>query len=281
MSPQKTEHQIERPRARRSLRRGLTLAELLVATTIMLLIATAMAMLAMTVHSANDHCRGQLDCAQHARIALERIERAVETAIANEQFPACLVVTEQAGSEELPQTLVVWSPLAPTSPGTRLPYVSEIVVFSPNPAAPGTLLEIRSPSDGATVPAATNMSAWRTLTDQMKTSETTDKIALTDRLRTAPLSGSWSSSLSASQLRGVVRFRCLMAPSASEWAEYRAGTRTWANVSWPLDSYRSTSGTRTVACQTELQLVAGNMAAATSTAIPFFGSTSLSYELPR
>jgi hypothetical protein len=265
--------------ARRRVRRGLTLAELLVATTIMLLIATAMAMLAMTVHSANDHCRGQLDCAQHARVALERIERAMETAIANEQFPACLVVTEQAGSEELPQTLVVWSPLATTSPGTRLPYVSEIVVFAPDPAQPGTLLEIRSPSDGSTVPAATNMSA--TLTDQLKTSQTTDKIALTDRLRTAPVSGSWSSSLSASQLRGVVRFRRLMAPSVSEWAEYRAGTRTWANVSWPLDSYRATSGTRTVACQTELQLVAGSMASATNTAIPFFGSTSISYELPR
>lgn len=262
-------------------RHGLTLAELLVATTIMLLIATAMAMLAMTVHSSNDHCRSQLDCAQHARIALSRIEYAMEKAIANEQFPACIVVTEQAGSDLLPQTLVVWSPTTTTSPGTRLPYVSEIVVFAPNPAQPGTLLEIRSPSDGSTVPAATNMSSWRTLTDQLKTSQTTEKIALTDRLRTAPLSGNWSSSLSASQLRGVVRFRRLMAPSDSEWAEYRAGTRTWQNIAWPLDSYRSTSGTRTVAIQTELQLVAGNMAAAMSTAIPFFGSTSLSYELPR
>jgi hypothetical protein len=104
---------------------------------------------------------------------------------------------------------------------------------------------------------------------------------LTDRLRTAPLSGAWSSNLTAAQLRGVVRFRRVMAPSDSEWSQYRAGTRTWQNIAWPLDSYRSTSGTRTVACQTELQLVAGNMASATSTALPFFGSASLSYELPR
>jgi len=65
----------EPSKRRRRARRGLTLAELLVSTTIMLLIATAMAMLAMTVHSTNDYCRGQLDCAQHARIVLQIFAR--------------------------------------------------------------------------------------------------------------------------------------------------------------------------------------------------------------
>ena len=43
-----------------------------------------------------------------------------------------------------------------------------------------------------------------------------------------------------------------MAPSDGEWTQYRANLRTWQSLSWPLDSYRSTSGTRAVACQTEI-----------------------------
>lgn len=265
----------------KSRRRGLTLAELLIATTIMVLIAGAMAMLSTAVHSANDHCRGQLELAQHARIALARIERALHTALANEQFPGCLVVSEPISGQDLPQTLVVWSPEVATDPGGRRPLVSEIVVFAPSPTQPGTLWEIRSPSDGSTVPYATDASGWRTLTDSLKTSASTSKIVLTDRLRTAPLSGSWTSSLAASSLRGVVRFRRLMAPSEVEWSQYRASTKAWQDLSWPLDSYRAGSGTRTVVCQTELQLVSGTMGSAAVTAAPFFGSVALAYELPR
>ncbi len=257
------------------------MAELLVATTIMMMIAGAMAMLSMAVHSSNDHCRGQLDCAQHARIVLARIEQAMEAAVASEQFPACLVVTEQAGSQELPHTLVIWSPTGSPANPTGLPLVNEIVVFVPDPAAPGTLLEIRSPSDTATVPAASDTSGWRTLTDQLKTSGTTSKIALTTRLRTTPINGTYNTGLAANQLRGVVRFRSLVAPSESEWSQYRAGTRNWQDLSWPLDSFRNTSGTRRIVCQTELQLVSGPMASATITAVPFFGSASLAHELSR
>jgi hypothetical protein len=262
-------------------RAGLTLAELLVASTIMLLIATAVATLASTVQSTNDYCKGHTVSAQHARVALSRIERAVQYAVASEQFPGCIVVTEQAGSEELPHTLVVWNPTATAANPTGLPLVSEIVVFCPDPAHPNTLLEIRSPNDNSAVPAATNTSAWRTLTNQLKTSANTTKVLLTDRMRTAPLTGNYSESLSPSDLRGAVRFRRLMAPSDQQWAQFRASTRTWQNIDWPQDSYRSTSGTRVVACQTELQIVPGAMGSAAVTAIPFYGSATITYELSR
>src|SRR6266850_1581269 len=230
----------------RRTRRGLTLAELLVATTIMLMIA-----------------------------------RAVAAATANEKFPGCIVVTEQAGGEQLPSTLVVWSPTGTPANLTGLPLVSEIVVYSANPTHPNELLEIRSPTDNTSVPATTDAANWRTLTDNLKTSASTVKVVLTTRLRTAPLSGSYSDSLAAADLRGVVRFRRLMAPTDQDWAQYRAGTRNWQDLNWPLDSYRSTSGTRAVACQTELQIAPGSMASAAVTAIPFYGSASITYELPR
>jgi hypothetical protein len=104
---------------------------------------------------------------------------------------------------------------------------------------------------------------------------------LTDRLRTTPITGDWNDSLTASQLRGVVRFRRLMAPTEQEWSQFRAGNKAWNDIAWPLDSVRATSGTRTVACQTELQIVTGSRASAAMTALPFFGSTSYSFELGR
>jgi Tfp pilus assembly protein PilW len=267
-------------RARRP-RRALTLAELLVASTIMVLIAGAMATLSVAVSTSNTHCRGQLQCAQHARVALMRIEQSMAKAYANEQFPGCLVVTETNGSNQMPQTLVIWSPSStPTNP-TGLPLVSEIVVYAPDPAAPGNLLEIRSSADNSTVPAVTDTSGWTTLTDNLRASTTATKLVLTDRLRKAPLSGAYSDSLAANQLRGVARFRRIVAPSETEWSQYKASTRTWPNITWPLDSYRLTSGTRTVVIHTELQLVPGSMAAADSTTVPFFGSSSISYELQR
>ena len=268
--------------SRRScLRRGLTLTELLVATTIMVMIAGAMATLAVTAHATNIHCRGQVQSSQHARVSLERIEQAMEKAIANEQFPACLVVAEQSSGQLLPQSLVVWSPTGTASDPAGLPLISELVVFSPDPANPNTLLEIRSPSNTSAAPATTETSAWQSLVDSFRTGLTNDRIVLTNQLRTAPLSGAWSNSLTATQLRGVVRFRRVLAPTEQAWTDYRGGTRAWQDLDWPLDGYRATSGTRVVVCQTELQIVAGNMAAAGSTALPFFGSASLSYELPR
>jgi hypothetical protein len=156
-----------------------------------------------------------------------------------------------------------------------------LVFFTPDPSHPNKLLEIRETTNSAQVPAVTEVSSWRTLVSQLATSQSATKVILTDRLRTAPITGDYSDSLTPSDLRGCVRFRRLMAPSDQEWAQYRGGTRTWQNLNWPLDSYRSTSGTRAVACQVEVQIAPGSMATAAATAIPFYGSVMINYELPR
>jgi len=263
-------------------RRGLTLAELLVATTIMLMIATAVGALATTVQTTNSFCQGYTVSAQHARVALSRIENTIQACYANEQFPGFIVVSEQAGGQYLPYTLVIWKPASgtPANPA-GLPLVSELVIYAPDPAHPNELIELSAPTETGTVPAATDMTNWRILTDQLKSSTSTNKVVLTTRLRTAPLTGSYSDTLSPSDLRGLVRFRRVMAPTEQEWAQYRGSTRSWQDIAWPLDSYRLTSGTRAVVCQTELQIAPGSMASAAATAIPFYGSTSITYELPR
>jgi len=265
----------------RARRRGLSLTELLVASTIMVMIASGMASLAMTVHSVNGFTQGRIVAAQHARVALGRIEYTIDHGVASEQFPVCLVVTEQAGAQELPQSLVVWRPETTAVDPNGLPRVNELLIYAPDPTQPTKLTEFRAASNASVVPATSDTASWRTLIESLKTSATTDKVVITDRLRTAPLSGQWTAALPASQLRGVIRFNRIMAPSAGQWSQYKAGTRTWTALAWPLDSYRLSSGTRAVTCQTELQIVCGDMASATTTAVPFFGSALRTYELAR
>jgi hypothetical protein len=175
----------------------------------------------------------------------------------------------------------VWNPTGAAADPTGLPLFSELVLFSPDPAHPNRLLEFRTPSVNVAAPPASNTNAWKTIVEQTRTSAIPTKVLLTDRLRTAPITGEYSDSISAADLRGLVRFRRLMAPSDQQWTEYQNGTRTWQNIDCPLDSYRLTGGTRAVACQTELQIVPGSMRSAAVTAIPFYGSTSITYELAR
>jgi hypothetical protein len=255
-------------------RRGLTLTELLIAGTIMTLLAAGMGTLVMTVHATNDFCRGQAVAAQHARVTLDRIQRAVRTAVASEQFPACVVVPQTVGGYEFPDTLVVWCPSGAAADPSGLPRVNEIVVFCTDPALPSRLVELRAPGNVSVCPAASDAAAWATLVDTLKSSPSSEIIELTDRLRTATLSGG------SGELRGCARFHVLMAPSASEWSQYKGGTLAWKDLSWPLDFYSTKTGMRRVVCQTELQILPGDATSAQAAA-PFFGSTTLTDELLR
>lgn len=263
-----------RPKHRRHCRHGLTLTELLIAGTIMTMLAAGMGSLVMTVHRANEYCRGQAVAAQHARVALDRIQRTIRTAEASEQFPGCLVITETAGTWDFPDTLVVWSPTGAAAAPTGLPRVNELLIFTPDPLAPSRLLEMRAGGNTSTVPVATNTAAWAALIDSVRSNANTTKIELTDRLRTSPVTNG------SNDLRAAVRFQVLMAPSAEYWAEYRANSRTWKDLNWPLDYVSTQTGLRRVVCQTELQIVTDGEDAG-QTSVPFFGSAALNYELAR
>jgi Tfp pilus assembly protein PilW len=264
----------QRPNNRRLCRRGLTLTELLIAGTIMTMLAAGMGSLVLTVQGANAYCRGQSVAAQHARVALDRIHRAVRTAEASEQFPGCIVVSETVGAWDFPDALVVWSPTAAAAAPSGLPQVNELVIFTPDPLAPSRLLELRAPSNTATVPAVSNTAAWATLVDSLRSSTDSAKTEISDRLRTSPVT------TGSTDLRGAVRFQVLLAPSAEYWAEYRASTRAWKDLNWPLDYVSTQTGLRRVVCQTELQILADGEDAA-QTSVPYFGSAALNYELAR
>jgi hypothetical protein len=254
-------------------RRGLTLTELLIAGTIMTMLAAGMGSLVMTVHATNAFCRGQAVAAQHARVTLDRIDRAMRHAHANREFPGCLVITETIGGYDFPDTLVVWSPASAPADPSGLPRVNELAIYCPDPASPGQIMEFRAPDNTDICPAPADEVGWATLASAIKESAASVKLPLTDRLRTGAASGTGN-------LRGCLRFEVVMSPSESEWSQFKAGTLAWKDMQWPLDYYSTQTGMRRVLCQTELQILPGD-ATGGQPAAPFFGSATLTYELSK
>ena len=250
-------------------RRGLTLTELIIAGAIMAMLTIGMGSLVMTVHATNAYCRGQAIAAQHARVTLDRLDRAVRQARGNREFPGCLVVSQTAGGFDFPDTLVVWSPTGAPAAPLGLPRVSELVLYCPDSANPARLVELRAPGNTNPCPDPADEAGWLALVSAIRSSAQSEKTELTSRLRTAAASGN--------ELRGCLRFEILMSPSASDWSQYRAGTLGFKDMDWPLDYYSTQTGIRRVVVQTELQIMPGDESDAL--AVPFFGSATLTYEL--
>jgi hypothetical protein len=258
-------------------RRGLTLAELLVAGTLLVFIGGTCATLAFAVYSSYEVCRNQATAAQHARVAMDRIEKAVAEATASESFPGCLVVSYSANGESFPDSLAVWRPTGAAADPAGLPRVSELVVFSCDPSAPNRLLEMTWPTNTTVAPSPSNALLWQMLIESFHTSTQSIKNQLTDRLRTGTVETTQLLEGLLSTRRGMIRFQRIMAPSESQWSQYRGGQRAWQNIDWPLDLYSTQTGLRTVSLQVELQIVSGPESQPDP--LPFFGSANLSYTL--
>lgn len=260
-------------------RRAMTLVELLVAMTIVVMVVGAMGGLARTVQQGFEYSEGYGVATQHARVVLDRIAQNICQAMANEQFPGCLVVAETVNAYRYPDTLVIWRPTGTAAAPSGLPRYCELVIYCPHPTIPNQFVEMTAPSDTRTVPAVTDLATWQTQLAALKRATTTKTVVLSTLLRSC----STSVDGGASTLRGDARFETRLRPSATDWANYKAGTVTWANLPWVQGVYGSQAGLRQVWVRMELQLMPGvdwvesNTAAAQ--AIPYFGSAALYYNL--
>ncbi|MBX3414876.1 MAG: hypothetical protein KF708_19485 [Pirellulales bacterium] len=269
---------LPRPRtssARRS-RAGMTFVELMTAMVLMATTTAIVATLALAMREGWQHNAGHATAAQHARVALERISRAVSTASANEFNPGLQVVYETVGSERYPDTLVVWNPPGdPVSP-EGMPRISECIFYCPDPAAPHRLLEITAPNDNRTIPLTEtlNSTTWRNTLNALKNAGTSKKTVLTDLLRTA-------SPTSSGAKRGCVRFMADMRPTQTDWYN---SSLDWSALPWPQHLFGPATGMRQSWVRIELQLVPDDFSNDDPTAqsvIPFYGSAVLNYTLYR
>jgi len=266
-------------------RRGITLIELLIASTIMTLLVGTLGVMASAVFRSNEYCHSYGLAAQHARVALDRISRTVNDAVGNESHPGVIVLEETVASFTFPETLVVWNPTGEPVNRDAGPRVNELVIFAPNPSAPNELLEITDPTNTSTLPAYADTAAWKTAIDALRSSNTAKRVLLTDLLRVSRVSQAAASNSAAR--RGCVRFVMRVRPSLSDWATYSAAadeSAAWAALPWAQSIHGTKTGTRQTWLRFELQLMPGTVAANPAdslTAAPFFGSAALYYQLRR
>ena len=258
-----------------ALRNGLTLLELLIAISIMVIIVGTLSGLAKAVQLSSEYSEGHGSATQHARVAMERITRMVSEATANKNFPGFIVIDEEVAGWRFPDTLVVWHPQRtdenpqglPADPGS-LPPFGELVIYCPyptdpkDPENPKGLVEITFPGDSEIAPGAEDedKDTWRLKIAAIKklvAEKSVDcrVVTLTELLRTCPVPES------ANSLRGAVRFE-----SKRSLVDGVCSYQTDLWQAW---------------LRMELQLMPGEAAASNDPggqqAIPFLGSAALYY----
>lgn len=264
---------------RLELRRGLTMPELLIASSIVAMMIAALATLAQAVDSGHEYSHGRSVATQHARVALERIGRNLNSAHANSEFPGFVVFREVVGTYSFPDTLVVWHPAATAADPSGLPQIGELVVYCANPVSPAELWEITAAGDTRSVPPLSDTTQWTSLLNYLKSDSAPQRTVVTDLLRTAAVSN--GSGVSSS--RGVLRFDVVQRPTDAQIQSYHDGDLDWNEIHWVQGIHGQTTGLRQAWCNVELQLMPGNWSAAKDptavTAIPFFTSGAIHYEV--
>jgi len=258
----------------------MTLLELLVAMSVLVLIAGVLGGLAIGVQQGYQYAEQYGLATQHARVVLERITRTVSQATASVHFPGILVIAETHGQWRFPDTLVVWRPAGTAADPNGLPRFNELVIYCPDVQAPNRLLEITVPGDARVTPPPADSAAWRAEITAIRSSFTAQNVVLTELLRTCTVTDT-----SPPQVRGAVRFESRLRPSESEWASYKAGSLQWKDLSWVQYIYGNRAGLRQAWLRMEIQLAIGNSStgnqADASIVIPFFGSAAVYYRLSR
>ncbi len=264
---------------RPSRRVGLTLLELLIASSIMAIMAGVLGALALSVQMQSEHSQGHGEAVQHARVVIDRLQRLMNEATANEQFPGFYIQSEKVGPYWYPDTIVIWHPETVALDPQGLPRWNEVIIICPDDESPNVLLEITDPTNTATVPATSNASAWSSALSSIRQSNAVERVELTPLLRTA------STTLGAANTneRAAVRFDLRLRPDDAEWADYKAGNRSWNNLPWVQGIRGTKAGLRQSWCRIELQMVPGVDSPADDPsgqkALTFFGSAAVYYEL--
>lgn len=257
--------------------RGMTLVELLAVSAILLMMAGTLGSLALSVQNTSQYQFGRGLALQHGQVTLVRLQRQIQLATANENFPGFAVFSERVGADLYPDTLVVWCPATTPVDPSGLPRINELVVYCPNPAAPTELLEITKPLDARVAPNLSNTTAWQQELDSFRKSPDAKRVALTNLVRVATASGG-----STPELRAAVRFESVRRPSASQWADFIAGTTAWDDLPWVQGIRGRSTGLCQSRCRIEIQLRPGETTENhRDSAIPFFGSAAVYFQLKK
>lgn len=255
-------------------KRGLSLAELLVASAVMGIICLSFGTLAMSVQMANEYSQEKNLVGQHARVILQRVERTMQGAHATESFPGILPIAYYYSTYDFPQAIAVWAPAG--TPMASYPQVNELVIFAVDPDNPNRFLEVRNENDTSSAPGLTDESAWRTLVANLITNSDSNVVEISDLVRAGKAGSNYYSTL---------RFQTRVVPTDADIASARAGSTDWEDLNWATSIYSSKAGIRQVWCHFEWQLVPSSNIDEHSRlgeqAVPFFGSSAIYYQVTK
>ena len=259
--------------------RGMTLVELLVASSIMALAVAAIASLGSAAQSSAAYGNAHGSAVEQGRMITSRIARTVEEATVNDKFPGFIVISNTVDGERYPDALVVWHPDGAAADPDGWPRKDELVIYTPHPIFVNTLVELTMPDNAATVPEISDTAAWQTLLLSAQLGASSKQTVLTRQLRVCTTNGAVIPVGYNPQRRGAVRFESRLRPSEKELASYTAAELDWEQMTWPQNIHSSETGLRQAWLSFEIQIMPEGVAGAE--AVPFFGSASLYYDIKR
>ncbi|QDT94553.1 hypothetical protein Pan161_62490 [Gimesia algae] len=267
-------------------RLGFTLVELLMSMAISSILIVALAGIVTATQSAWQHTRGIEDSQAQINAAFDRIKLMISQAgvyHVSGQSPrvGIAVVTNSWNSIDIPNTLVVWSGgrnggLSEQGTITRLPQLSEILIYTVDPADGHNLIEIAFPDTNSTIDF--NSSSFNSTIRSAIQSSQAESTLLSNRIKCSQyvLSGNpWGPAA------GNVFFSLVKTPSDSSLSSVSPGTADWMNLSWPQGTASASSGLRLVTVNCEAQFETAEQTALnevnSASALPFFASGSRYY----
>jgi len=258
-------------------RQGLSLTELLVSSAVMGIICLSFGTLAMSVQMANEYAHEKNMVGQHSHAILQRIERTIRTAHANEAFPGIHVISYTKNGYDFPQSIAIWTPADRTTAGDY-PTLGELTFFISDPDAPNRLLEVTA-STSVAAPDLTDTAEWQEVVDRMLDSDSTEIAEISDLVRVGKVNNT------DSEYYSTLRFEPRYSPTDAELADARAETTDWEALSWSNSVYSASTGLRQTWVSFEFQLVSTdsmeNHADMQESAVPFFGSSALYYQVTK
>ncbi len=267
-------------------RRGLTLVELLMSMAISSILIVALAGIVTATQTAWKHTQGIEDSQAQVTAAFDRMKMMVSQAgiyQINGQAPqvGLAVVSHPWNSIDIPYTLVVWAGgrnggISDQGTLKRLPNINELLIYTIDPNDSHNFVEIALPAVDASIDF--NSSSFNSTIRSAITSSSAESALLSNRVKSSQyiLSGKpWGSAV------GNIRFDLVKTPSDANLSGVSTGTSAWMSLPWPQGTASASSGLRQATVSYEIQFEVTERTSLndvnSSTALPFFGSSSRLY----
>ena len=257
----------------------MTLMELMIASSIMVMAVLAVASLADATQSAASYANGHNEVVAQARMIAARIKRTVEGATTSGEFPGFIVISTEVDGEWFPDALVVWHPDGDAVDPEGLPRANELIIYSPHPIFCNTLVEITLPSNTNIVPDVSDTTSWQSELITAQLSTNSKRVVLTRQLRICTTTNETLPTTYTPKRRGGIRFESRLRPSAEEWTLLKDGSLDWDDMAWVQDIHSKETGLRQAWLRFEMQLLPDDVVGGES--VPFFGSAAVYYEIRR